>query len=102
MHAEPRYVVAKAIRLEYYWPTMHRDAWDMIRKCKDCQIHRPMPRNPQQPLTPITAPWPYYKWGINIAGPFQEGPRKVKFFIVAIDYFTKWIEEKAMATNSGS
>nr|GFA06860.1 reverse transcriptase domain-containing protein [Tanacetum cinerariifolium] len=61
MHAGPRSVVAKAIRLGYYWPTMHRDARDMIRKCNDCQIHRPMTRNPQQPLTPITAPWPFYK-----------------------------------------
>ncbi|GKB83202.1 reverse transcriptase domain-containing protein [Tanacetum coccineum] len=57
-----------------------------------------MLRNPQQPLTPITAPWPFYKWGINIAGPFPKGPGKVKFFIVAMDYFTKWIEAKAMAT----
>nr|GEW86036.1 reverse transcriptase domain-containing protein [Tanacetum cinerariifolium] len=30
MHAGPRSVVAKAIRLGYYWPTMHRDARDMI------------------------------------------------------------------------
>nr|GEU59130.1 reverse transcriptase domain-containing protein [Tanacetum cinerariifolium] len=29
---------------------------------------------PQQPLTPITAPWPFYKWGINIAGPFSKAP----------------------------
>nr|GEZ05815.1 reverse transcriptase domain-containing protein [Tanacetum cinerariifolium] len=28
------------------------------------------------PLTPITAPWPFYKWGIDIAGPFPEGPCK--------------------------
>ncbi|GJS23244.1 reverse transcriptase domain-containing protein [Tanacetum coccineum] len=56
MHAEPRSVVAKAMRLGYYWPTMHQDAWDMIRTCNDCQIHRPVPRNPQQTLTPITAP----------------------------------------------
>ncbi|GKE45150.1 reverse transcriptase domain-containing protein [Tanacetum coccineum] len=68
---------------------MHRDAWDMIRTCNDCQIHRPVPRNPQQPLTPITAPCPFYKWGIDIAGPFPEGPGKVKFLIVAMDYFTK-------------
>nr|GEW80866.1 hypothetical protein [Tanacetum cinerariifolium] len=26
------------------------------------------------PLTPITAPWPFYKWGIDIAGPFPEAP----------------------------
>nr|GEU82149.1 reverse transcriptase domain-containing protein [Tanacetum cinerariifolium] len=53
------------------------------------------------PLTPITAPWPFYKWGIDIAGPFLEGPGKVKFLIVAIDYFPKWIEAKAMVTITG-
>ncbi|GJW20115.1 reverse transcriptase domain-containing protein [Tanacetum coccineum] len=96
MHAGPRSVVAKAIRSGYYWSTMHRDARDMICKCKDCQIHRPVPRHPQKPLTPITAPWPFYKWGIDITGPFSEGPGKVKFLIVAMDYFIKWIEAKAV------
>ncbi|GJR74534.1 reverse transcriptase domain-containing protein [Tanacetum coccineum] len=102
MYAGPRSVVAKAMRSGYYWPTMHRDARDMIRKCKGCRIHRPVPRHPQQPLTPITAPWPFYKWGIDIASPFPEGPGKVKFLIVAMDYFTKWIEAKVVATISGS
>nr|GEW15515.1 reverse transcriptase domain-containing protein [Tanacetum cinerariifolium] len=36
--------------------------------------------------------------GIDIACPFPEGPGKVKFLIVAIDYFTKWIKAKAVAT----
>ncbi|GJZ67117.1 reverse transcriptase domain-containing protein [Tanacetum coccineum] len=35
---------------------------------------------------------------IDIVGPFPEGPGKVKFLIVAIDYFTKWIEAKPVAT----
>nr|GEW87565.1 reverse transcriptase domain-containing protein [Tanacetum cinerariifolium] len=35
---------------------------------------------------------------IDIAGPFPEGPGKVNFLIVAMDYFTKWIEAKAVAT----
>nr|GEZ06134.1 hypothetical protein [Tanacetum cinerariifolium] len=35
---------------------------------------------------------------IDIAGPFPEGPGKVKFLIVAMDYFTKWIEAKKVAT----
>ncbi|GKD59023.1 reverse transcriptase domain-containing protein [Tanacetum coccineum] len=68
MHAGPRSVVTKAMRLGYYWPTMHRDARDMIRA------------------------------RIDIAGPFPEGPGKVKFLIVAMDYFTKWIEAKVVAT----
>nr|GEY53862.1 reverse transcriptase domain-containing protein [Tanacetum cinerariifolium] len=52
----------------------------------------------KQPLTPITAPWPFYKRGIDTADPFLEGPGKVKFLIVAMDYFTKWIKAKAVAT----
>ncbi|GJS16348.1 reverse transcriptase domain-containing protein [Tanacetum coccineum] len=102
MHAGPQSVVAKAMRSGYYWPTIHRDARDMIQKCKDCQVHRPVPRHPQQPLTPITAPWPFYKWGIDFAGLFLERPGKVKFLIVAMDYFIKWIEAKAVATISGT
>ncbi|GJU93407.1 reverse transcriptase domain-containing protein [Tanacetum coccineum] len=102
MHAGPRSVVAKVMRLGYYWPTMHRDAKDMIRACNDCRVHRPVLRNPQQPLTPITALWPFYKWGIDIAVHFPEGPGKVKFFIVVIDCFTKWIEAKAVATITGN
>nr|GEX51717.1 reverse transcriptase domain-containing protein [Tanacetum cinerariifolium] len=61
-------------------------------------VYRHVPRNPQQKLTPITSPWPFYKWGIDIAGPFSEGPGKVKFLIVAIDYFAKWIKAKPVAT----
>ncbi|GJT93782.1 reverse transcriptase domain-containing protein [Tanacetum coccineum] len=102
MHFGPRSVVAKAIRTGYYWPTMHTDARKLIRECNDCQVHRPILRNPQQNLTPITSPWPFYKWGIDIAGPFPEGPGKVKFLIVAIDYFTKWIEAKPVATITGN
>nr|GEV36678.1 reverse transcriptase domain-containing protein [Tanacetum cinerariifolium] len=40
--------------------------------------------------------------GIDIAGPFLKGPGKVKFLIVAIDYFTKWIEAKPVATIKGN
>ncbi|GJU20412.1 reverse transcriptase domain-containing protein [Tanacetum coccineum] len=102
MHSGPRSVVARALRSGYYWPTMHRDARDMIRKCKDCQVHRPIPRQPQQELTPITSPWPFHKWGIDIAGPFPVAAGGLKFLIVAIDYFTKWIEAKAVATITGN
>ncbi|GJX82138.1 reverse transcriptase domain-containing protein [Tanacetum coccineum] len=102
MHFRLRSVVAKALRSGYYWPTMHTDARNLIKECSDCQVHRPVPRNPQEKLTPITSPWPFYKWGIDIAGPFLEGPDGVKFLIVAMDYFTKWIEAKPVATITGA
>nr|GEX58196.1 reverse transcriptase domain-containing protein [Tanacetum cinerariifolium] len=64
-------------------------------------MHAGPRKAPQQPLTPITVPWPFYKWGIDIASPFLEGPGKVKFLIVTMDYFTKWIEAKAVTTITG-
>ncbi|GKA16075.1 reverse transcriptase domain-containing protein [Tanacetum coccineum] len=102
MHASTRSGVAKALQIGYYWPIMHKDAGVLKWACKDFQVHRPIPRNPQQKLTPITSPCPFYKWGIDIAGPFSEGPDKVKFLIVAIDYFTTWIEAKPVATITGN
>ncbi|GJS94569.1 reverse transcriptase domain-containing protein [Tanacetum coccineum] len=50
------------------------DARSLIRECSSCQVHRLMPRNPQQKLTPITSPWPFHKWGIDIVGPFRRVP----------------------------
>nr|GEU82349.1 reverse transcriptase domain-containing protein [Tanacetum cinerariifolium] len=94
MHAGTRSVVAKALRTGYYWPTMHKDARTLIRAGQDCQVYKPVPRNPQQKLTPITSSWPFYKWGIDIAGPFPEGPGKVKFLIVAMDYLREGIKAR--------
>ncbi|GJX42171.1 reverse transcriptase domain-containing protein [Tanacetum coccineum] len=46
MHAGTRSVVAKAFRIGYYWPTMHKDARALIKACQECQVHKPIPRNP--------------------------------------------------------
>ncbi|GJZ89875.1 reverse transcriptase domain-containing protein [Tanacetum coccineum] len=64
MHSGPRSVVAKSLRSGYYWPTVHTDARNLIRECSDCQVHRLEPRNPQEKLTSITSPWPFYKFGL--------------------------------------
>ncbi|GJS06171.1 reverse transcriptase domain-containing protein [Tanacetum coccineum] len=101
MHIKPRSVVAKAIRQGYYWPTMHRDAREEIRKCDSCQIHAPVPKMPKTLMTSIMAPCPFYEWGMDVLGPLPEVPGKVKYVIVAIDYFTKWIEAKPLARTTG-
>nr|GEX45422.1 reverse transcriptase domain-containing protein [Tanacetum cinerariifolium] len=102
MHAGTRSVVAKALRIGYYWPTINKDVRTLIRACQDYQVHKPVPRNPQQQLTSIMSPWSFYKWGIDIAGPFPKGLGKVKFLIVAIDYFIKWIEAKPVDYFNGN
>ncbi|XP_071714577.1 uncharacterized protein [Rutidosis leptorrhynchoides] len=52
-------------------------------------------------MIPVNSPWPFYKWDIHIVGPFPAGAGNVKFLIVAIDYFTKWVEAKALRTITG-
>ena len=41
---------------------------------------------------------PFAQWGLDIMGPFLTALRQLKFLVVSIDYFTKWVEAKALAT----
>ncbi|GJV67646.1 reverse transcriptase domain-containing protein [Tanacetum coccineum] len=96
-----RRVVAKAMNMGYYWPSMHRDARELIRACDDYQAHTSVPRLPKADMILVTSAWPFMKWGMDIVGPLLEGPGRVKYLIVAIDYFTKWMEAKPLATITG-
>ena len=49
-------------------------------------------------MTTISSPLPFTQWGIDTMGPLPQGKRQVKFLLVAIDYFTKWMEAEALAT----
>lgn len=49
-------------------------------------------------MTLITFSWPLAKWGIDIMGALPQGKRRVKFLLVAIDYFTKWVEAETLLT----
>ncbi|KAA0063871.1 uncharacterized protein E6C27_scaffold855G00110 [Cucumis melo var. makuwa] len=45
------------------------------------------------PLHVLSAPWPFSLWGINVIGPIDpKAPNDHCFILLAIDYFTKWIE----------
>ena len=46
----------------------------------------------------MTTPWSFSQWGLDIMGPFPTVVRKLKFLVVGIDYFTKWVEVEALAT----
>ncbi len=44
----------------------------------------------------MSIPWPFAQWGLDIIGPLPRAPGNKKFLIVAMDYFTKWIEAKPL------
>ncbi|XP_076926462.1 uncharacterized protein LOC143589645 [Bidens hawaiensis] len=43
LHAGPRMTVAKLMNAEYYWPGMHLDAVQEIRKCDSTNVMLPIP-----------------------------------------------------------
>ena len=46
----------------------------------------------------MMALWPFAQRGLYIIGPFPIAIRQLKFLVVGIDYFTKWVEAEALAT----
>ena len=97
-HTGPRSLVSKVIRIGYFWPTMQVDARKLVKKCDKCQRFGNVQRLPIEKLTTISSPWPFAQWEIDIVGSFPQGKGQVKFLLVAIDYFTKWVEAEALVT----
>jgi transposase InsO family protein len=46
----------------------------------------------------IAGAWPFDLWGINILGHFPMATRQRRFILVAVEYFTKWVEAEALAS----
>ncbi|RDY08493.1 Gypsy retrotransposon integrase-like protein 1, partial [Mucuna pruriens] len=73
------------------------DCMDYMKKCDKCQRFTEVGNAPQEQLHSITSPWLFHKWGVDILGPFAPALGQVKYLIVAVDYFTKWIEVEPIA-----
>ncbi|XP_057247305.1 uncharacterized protein LOC130589767 [Beta vulgaris subsp. vulgaris] len=97
-HQGARTITAKALRAGYYWPTMREDASTMVRKCKECQMHANLPHQAASTLTTIQAPLPFDMWGMDLLGPFPPASGQQRFLLVAVDYFTKWVEAAPLAS----
>ncbi|CAA0834113.1 Polynucleotidyl transferase- ribonuclease H-like superfamily protein, partial [Striga hermonthica] len=85
------------LRAGYFWPTMKADAKEMARRCMKCQKHDPLIHQPAETMTTMSAPIPFAQWGIDLVGPMPQATGQRKFLIVAVDYFTKWVEAEPLA-----
>jgi len=97
-HSGARTMSTRVLRAGYLWPTIEVDCQDYVKKCKPCQKHDNLVHQKQEQLHHILSSWPFAKWGMNILDPFLPGKGQVKFLIVAVNYFTKWIEAKPLTT----
>ena len=97
-HIGVRSLAVKTLRQGYYWPTILKDAMELVKKCKICQEHAQISHLPFEPLTSITSPWPFQQWGPDLLGPLPVGKGQCRFIVVGVYYFTKWAEAKPLAT----
>ena len=77
---------------------MQKDAQTYVKICDKCQRFSNIIKQPSKELTLMTTLWPFAQWGLDIMGPFPIVVRQLKFLIVGIDYFIKWVEAEALAT----
>ena len=48
-------------------------------------------------LNPLSRPWPFAQWGLDIVGPFPKAAGNKRYLLVDTDYFTKWVEAEPLA-----
>nr|KYP56070.1 Gypsy retrotransposon integrase-like protein 1 [Cajanus cajan] len=101
-HSGGRTLAAKVLRAGYYWPTLKGDCAEFVKRCIPCQRHGNVIHASATELHSINSPWPFALWGIDVLGPFPVAKGQVKFLLVAVDYFTKWIEAEPLACISST
>ncbi|XP_052735520.1 uncharacterized protein LOC128197506 [Vigna angularis] len=97
-HMNGHSMARKILRAGYFWLTMENDCCIHVRKCEKCQIYANNINVPPTALNVLSAPWPFSMWGIDVIGAIEpKASNGHRFILVAIDYFTKWVEAASYA-----
>ena len=48
-------------------------------------------------LNPLSNPWPFSQWGLDIVGHFLKATGNKRYLVIDTDYFTKWVEAEPLA-----
>ncbi|RDX97019.1 Retrovirus-related Pol polyprotein, partial [Mucuna pruriens] len=70
-----------------------------IKRCMKCQVYADNIHMAPSDLHNLTSPWPFSMWGLDMISPIK--PKAFnghRFILVAIDYFTKWLEAASYAS----
>ena len=96
-HTGGKSLAHRAITQGYQWPNIQREALEYVKKCDQCQRYSPSIHQPGGILNPLSSPWPFAQWGLDIIGLFPKAVGNKKYLIVDTNYFTKWVEAEPLA-----
>nr|GFB38451.1 reverse transcriptase domain-containing protein [Tanacetum cinerariifolium] len=88
----------KVFNAVFFWPTIYKDAHELVKHCDSCQRQGKISQRDEIPQNAIQICEIFDVWGIDFMGPFPSS-RGDKYILVAVDYFSKWVEAKALPTN---
>jgi hypothetical protein len=97
-HIGSRPLLGKVFRQEFYWPKATSDVAELVQKYENCQKCA-RDQKQRSSLTQLIQPtWPLQRWGLDLLGPLPPAQGNLKYVVVVVEYFSKWIEAKPLAT----
>ncbi|GJW64151.1 reverse transcriptase domain-containing protein [Tanacetum coccineum] len=97
-HYGANYTTKKVFDSGFYWPTIYKDAHELVKNCDSCQHQGKISQRDEMPQNSIQVCEIFDVWGIDFMGPFPSS-RGNNYILVAVDYLFKWVESKALPTN---
>nr|GEV67776.1 reverse transcriptase domain-containing protein [Tanacetum cinerariifolium] len=97
-HHGANFTAKKVFDVGFFWPTIYRDAHDLVTRCDACQRQGQISQRDEMPQNAIQVCEIFDVWGIDFMGPFSSS-RGNKYILVAIGYLSIWVEVKALPTN---
>ncbi|RDX89117.1 putative protein K02A2.6, partial [Mucuna pruriens] len=77
---------------------MESDCCQHVKRCIKFQMYVDNIHTKPSALHNLTSPWPFSMWGLDMIGPIEpKVSNGHRFILVAIDYFTKWVEAASYA-----